>query len=156
MNQQQTSAKYLYMCKRCGTNHTTTVQVDSVYCTCAWRRIEVVLVQTIAAPDRLSRCASAIMREFRSSSEAYDEISIMHAPSECCGLVAGHERKAIKRILAQYSYTAQQFVDDLTERTSDKYVYFSGFGDLLDMFDLAPWNEHDEQTVAPCDCDSSV
>jgi hypothetical protein len=37
---------YNYICKRCGVAHITDFPVDSVYCPCAWRHIEVALVST--------------------------------------------------------------------------------------------------------------
>ncbi len=84
----------------------------------------------------LSEVASAIAQEIRGTNGAFEEIHMMHAPSECGALVTDGYRRRVRAILAEAGLTVQQFVDAVTERTSSRFAYFSGLSSIWNIDDM--------------------
>jgi len=84
----------------------------------------------LTANDTLSRLTSEIWNFGKRSAEVWEDIDAYGVMPELYGDVARSEEKEIREILAKYGYTAKRFIDELTERTSDRWVYHNFFSVL--------------------------
>lgn len=78
------------------------------------------------ANDNLSRCISSISRELRNQAESYRNFRDYHAPRELLTSLGKMYNQKIDEILSGYGFTRESFLDAVADRTSDRYVYFSG------------------------------
>lgn len=92
------------------------------------------------ADDKLSRIVSEIVKIDRHVAEALNEIHAFHAPSECGGIVIRSAQKATQKILEREQLSAEQFEAAVSERTTDKWLYFSGLSLVMDS-PAAGWSE---------------
>ena len=67
-----------------------------------------------------------IKRILREENEAYREISLFGAPSECGKDVHRLTEREIDEYLRFVGMNRRQFNNELRDRTSDRYAYFSG------------------------------
>jgi hypothetical protein len=83
--------------------------------------------------DALSRTTSAVLAEIRDMHEGFEDVARWHAPSECCGIVADGAARDIRTILDEAGLTAEEFVDEVERRTSSKWCYVYGLGEVEDL-----------------------
>ncbi len=69
----------------------------------------------------------------RSLDSGLDAVRAFGAPSECSGIVIRSAAKELVEILAGHGLTAEAFLDLVEARTSPRFVYFSGFGEVADL-----------------------
>ena len=94
------------------------------------------------ADDKLSRLCSQVRRWQRSGCEAFEELRAFSAPSECGTLVAQGLDDDLEQIFKDAGVTPAEFVREVIERTSEKFLYFE-FGEILDL--AGGWPEPAEE-----------
>lgn len=114
--------KYIYRCQRCGAQHETTTQVDSVYCECAWRQIEVVLVDQVEQAAPAVRTIEQVERELLSWREfnATCQEDYEHACERVRVLTAERAQLQVEHVERVYDDLTQ--VEQVDEALDDEQV----------------------------------
>lgn len=88
----------------------------------------------------LGELAGKVRRIMREESEAFEDIRMWHAPSECGKLVATLEARKIILLLAGAGHTPESFEYWLKKRTSDRWIYMNGLAGMESYRFLAERN----------------
>jgi hypothetical protein len=81
--------------------------------------------------DRLSRAVSSVLQIMRGTSEAFREINGFGLP-ECGHDINRATKKQMLSTLSEFGFTPASFVNQVEERTSQKFAYFSGLSSVLE------------------------
>jgi hypothetical protein len=84
------------------------------------------------ANDKLSRLVSTILAELGSCSQAFEEMHLYHAPSECGHDISNASSREIKKILTDAGYTPDEFIKEVEDRTTPKFAYDLGLYQVLE------------------------
>lgn len=79
-----------------------------------------------------SRLCSQLSRILWDGNDAFAELSFYGA-SDCGPLVASSIERDINETLSKFGYIVDSFCDEFETRTTPKELYFSEFGQILQM-----------------------
>ena len=86
-----------------------------------------------AANSRLTMACSALWRAFIATANAWDDLRLFGAPSECGGLIGeSHDRK-LAAILAEHGFTAGELMQALRDRGLPEYWLYEYFSEIEAM-----------------------
>lgn len=86
-------------------------------------------VMVEADGDDFSRLCTALTHERQNLDEGVEDVHAFHAPSECLKLIVHDSQQRVHRLLEEFGFTPETFLEELDRRVSHKFIYqWSGFG----------------------------
>jgi hypothetical protein len=79
------------------------------------------------ADDKLSRTVTQVLQTMR----AWRNVEDPYPPAECYKDMDRAMNKEIKKIVVDAGYTLESFVQEVKERTTEKFVYDLGLEEVL-------------------------
>ncbi len=79
-------------------------------------------VRVQADGDDFSRLCTALKRARQDLDESIEDVHAFHAPSECINLVVHDSQKQVHKLLEEFGFTPETFLNELDRRVSYKFL----------------------------------
>lgn len=79
----------------------------------------------LKADDKLSRLVSALVGLYESQDEAFEDMRMHYAPSECASIIIRGTRNKRRDLFEHYGMTELEFAKRLRQSVSNRWVYYN-------------------------------